>query len=597
MLTEFGGIAYSPGRGHAGATAGPATAEAFAERYAQLLAVVRALPVLAGFCYTQFADTYQEANGLLYADRTPKFPLEEIARATRGPGDRRGAAGRTGVARRTDASAARPLRRGPDAERIIAIARRSPRAHRRTAPMGQHVMPTIGRARSLFVGTCEHRIWHPHDSAGRWLAFAPAHDCSGRFALARRESAALRCTTAVASRCAAPRGIADAVDSCHRTVTAVPTARARSSMRSTCRSSSSPTSAGTSSSSGPSTLMTRLAADRPVLFVEEPVHAPDGAPRWEYRSPPAGVTVCRPHTPVRGRGFSDEQIAASCGRWSRELLAGRGRRRVRSAGSTRRWRCRCADGLDAAGRRLRLHGRAVGVPVRPAATARSARRNCSRRADVVFTGGPSLYRAKKDRHPNVHCFPSSVDAGHFGQARGGAARAAEQADLPRPRLGFFGVIDERFDLPLLDAAGRRPAGLAVRHGRPGGQDRPGRRCRGTPNIHYFGQQRYARAAGVPGRLGRVPAAVRPQRVDAVHQPDQDARVHGGREADRQHADHRRGRAVRRHRLPGRHAGGVRRRLRARPGRAADEQARRAGADARACWPAPRGTRRPRRWTS
>jgi hypothetical protein len=48
------------------------------------LSVVRALGLLAGFCYTQFADTYQEANGLLHADRTPKFPLEEIAAATRG---------------------------------------------------------------------------------------------------------------------------------------------------------------------------------------------------------------------------------------------------------------------------------------------------------------------------------------------------------------------------------------------------------------------------------------------------------------------------------------------------------------------------------
>jgi hypothetical protein len=43
------------------------------------------MPVLAGYCYTQFADTYQEANGLLFADRTPKFPIPDIARATRGP--------------------------------------------------------------------------------------------------------------------------------------------------------------------------------------------------------------------------------------------------------------------------------------------------------------------------------------------------------------------------------------------------------------------------------------------------------------------------------------------------------------------------------
>ena len=61
-----------------------ATPEGFAEQYATLLGVVRALPLFAGFCYTQFADTYQEANGLLRADRTPKFPLEEMAAATRG---------------------------------------------------------------------------------------------------------------------------------------------------------------------------------------------------------------------------------------------------------------------------------------------------------------------------------------------------------------------------------------------------------------------------------------------------------------------------------------------------------------------------------
>jgi hypothetical protein len=84
MLTEFGGIAYSPHDGTWGySRAG--TAAGFADRYTRLLAVVRSLPVLAGFCYTQFADTYQEANGLLFADRTPKFPIADIARATRGP--------------------------------------------------------------------------------------------------------------------------------------------------------------------------------------------------------------------------------------------------------------------------------------------------------------------------------------------------------------------------------------------------------------------------------------------------------------------------------------------------------------------------------
>ena len=84
MLTEFGGIAYSPDAASWGYSRAESAA-AFADRYARLLALVRSLGTLSGFCYTQFADTYQEANGLLFADRTPKFPLVEIGRATRGP--------------------------------------------------------------------------------------------------------------------------------------------------------------------------------------------------------------------------------------------------------------------------------------------------------------------------------------------------------------------------------------------------------------------------------------------------------------------------------------------------------------------------------
>ena len=93
MLTEFGGIAFraaSPddagladerawGYSHA------ITAEEFAARYRNLVIAVIEAPMLSGFCYTQFADTFQEINGLLYADRTPKIPLDAIAAATRHP--------------------------------------------------------------------------------------------------------------------------------------------------------------------------------------------------------------------------------------------------------------------------------------------------------------------------------------------------------------------------------------------------------------------------------------------------------------------------------------------------------------------------------
>jgi beta-galactosidase/beta-glucuronidase len=89
MLTEFGGIAFSADPDRTWGYSRTRTPEEFAERYRRLLEVVRSAPLLAGFCYTQFTDTYQEANGLLYADRTPKFPLDAIALATRGPRSRR----------------------------------------------------------------------------------------------------------------------------------------------------------------------------------------------------------------------------------------------------------------------------------------------------------------------------------------------------------------------------------------------------------------------------------------------------------------------------------------------------------------------------
>jgi beta-galactosidase/beta-glucuronidase len=85
MLTEFGGIAFSPDPDRTWGYSRSDTQEAFADQCMELLSVVRSLNVLAGFCYTQFADTYQEANGLLYADRTPKFPIEDIALAVQGP--------------------------------------------------------------------------------------------------------------------------------------------------------------------------------------------------------------------------------------------------------------------------------------------------------------------------------------------------------------------------------------------------------------------------------------------------------------------------------------------------------------------------------
>ena len=112
------------------------------------------------------------------------------------------------------------------------------------------------------------------------------------------------------------------------------------------------------------------------------------------------------------------------------------------------------------------------------------------RSDIVFTGGSSLYEAKKDRHSNVHCFPSSVDRVHFLKARARQFEPADQEDLPRPRLGFYGVIDERFDIDLLDkVAEMRPDWSFVMVGpvvKIAPEDLPKR-----PNIHYLGGKTYA----------------------------------------------------------------------------------------------------------
>ena len=127
------------------------------------------------------------------------------------------------------------------------------------------------------------------------------------------------------------------------------------------------------------------------------------------------------------------------------------------------------------------------------------------RADVVFTGGSSLYEAKKDRHDNIHCFPSSVDRCHFAKARGKQFDPADQEELPKPRLGFYGVIDERFDIDLLDqVAAMRPDWTFVMVGpvvKISEDDLPRRH-----NICYLGSKTYDQ---LPAYLGGWDVALMP----------------------------------------------------------------------------------------
>ncbi len=87
---------------------------------------------------------------------------------------------------------------------------------------------------------------------------------------------------------------------------------------------------------------------------------------------------------------------------------------------------------------------------------RTAEKQLMDRADIVFTGGHNLYEAKKELHHNIHPFPSSIDKDHFAQARNKIADPADQEHIPYPRIGFYGVVDERFNVALL-------ASLALTH--------------------------------------------------------------------------------------------------------------------------------------
>ena len=241
----------------------------------------------------------------------------------------------------------------------------------------------------------------------------------------------------------------------------------------------------------PQHLLSRLARDFPVVFIEEPVRC-DG-PAWlECTSPAPGVEVLRPHTPVEAFGFHDDQLSLlepMIADWLQSegvndyvawfytpmalpLLTGLMPRAVIYD---------CMDELSAfqnAPRQMRQRETAL-----------------LKRAELVLTGGPSLYEAKRTQHDRVMCLPSAVDAAHYANAHavadlGRMARAdVLQGDIAAPRLGFFGVIDERLDIALVAAlADAEPDWQVVMVG-PVVKIDPAQLPK-RANLHWLGQQPY-----------------------------------------------------------------------------------------------------------
>lgn len=233
----------------------------------------------------------------------------------------------------------------------------------------------------------------------------------------------------------------------------------------------------------PQHLMTRLAQHYNILFVEEPMHT-EGQARLEKMAVAPNITVYRPHTPIQQWGFHDDQLPTL-----QALLADlvpEGERPV--VWFYTPMALPLLQGLNPA---LVVYDcmdelAAFKNPPKQLLQRESALLNL---ADLVFTGGPSLYEAKKDRHANAHCFSSSVDAKHFRQALDSAISHPEQDHIPGPRLGFYGVIDERFDTDLVrQMAAAHPEWQIVLVG-PVVKIDPAELPR-ADNVHYMGQRNY-----------------------------------------------------------------------------------------------------------
>lgn len=248
----------------------------------------------------------------------------------------------------------------------------------------------------------------------------------------------------------------------------------------------------------PHHLMTRAARRRRVWFLEEPVTG--ARPALRRRVVDEGVEVCTPEVPAgMGADAAETVVAGLVGELAR------------------------AEGLAGAGAWLytpmMLPLAEVVAPsvvvydcMDELAAFRFAppdivfrERALLARADLVFAGGRSLWEARRGAHDAVHLFPSSVDVAHFGAARRGPPEPASLAGIPRPRLGWVGVVDERMDLGLVaELARRRPDWHLVLVG-PVVKIDPATLPH-APNLHWVGAREYRE---LPAFLAHFDAAIMP----------------------------------------------------------------------------------------
>ena len=234
----------------------------------------------------------------------------------------------------------------------------------------------------------------------------------------------------------------------------------------------------------PQHLMARLARSMRVIFVEEPVVRSEQPAALRLSATDCGVIVAVPHFPqpldeaaaiVMQRTMLDRLIDVhhieNPVLWYYTPMAMPFSSHLEAAAVV----YDCMDELSAF----------QGAP--PAL--RALERDLFRRADMVFTGGYSLFEAKRQQHRAVYAFPSSVDVAHFAQARETCRAPIDQQTISTPRAGFYGVIDERMDLGLVAAiADARPELQIVMIGPVVKIDPAALPLR--PNIHWLGAKTY-----------------------------------------------------------------------------------------------------------
>jgi UDP-galactopyranose mutase len=239
----------------------------------------------------------------------------------------------------------------------------------------------------------------------------------------------------------------------------------------------------------PQHLLSRFANDSTIHFFEEPVYDAEGEPYLTFSRRESDIWITVPHLPVNLSKAEEKSILTSL---LGSILVEERMQRVAF------WYYTpmalefsdnfepglivydCMDELSA----FKFAPRSI----------RTLEKRLMAKSDVVFTGGQSLYEAKKDQHANIYPFPSSIDKQHFIKARKNLCQPSDQKDIKGPKIGFYGVIDERFDIELVAAiADSRPDWQIVLIG-PVVKIDPAALPEKS-NIHYLGPKSYEELPG------------------------------------------------------------------------------------------------------